>query len=128
MRKGPTPYDEDELRRFRKLLEKKREEVVRQVEVLREEGLRRHDAELSDTPQHLADRASDEYERGQTIVRFESEQELLVQVDRALEKIDEGVYGICEESGEPIDRERLEAKPWARFCVRVQREHEQREG
>ena len=56
-----------------------------------------------------------------------SDLELLVQIDRALEKIDEGEYGLCEESGESIEKERLEAKPWARFCVRVQREREARE-
>lgn len=121
---GSTSFTEAERTLFRQRLEEKRHQVVREVEALRVEGLARDDAELSGTPIHPADRATENGSRRVALARFEAELALLVQIDRALAKIDEGTYGVCEETGAQIAKERLEAKPWARFCVEVQRAHE----
>ena len=51
---------------------------------------------------------------------------MLEEIEAALVRIRLGVYGVCLESGEPIRRERLDAKPWARFTIGVARERERR--
>jgi DnaK suppressor protein len=58
----------------------------------------------------------------------ESDSEVLTQVRDALGRIDDGTFGRCAADGQPIDERRLEAVPWAQFCVKHQDEREQREG
>ena len=50
--------------------------------------------------------------------------QLLNEVQLALRRLEEGTYGICEQDGEPIDPVRLEAVPWARYCVKHQAKHD----
>jgi DnaK suppressor protein len=70
----------------------------------------------------VADLGSDLLEREQAASIRESIQERLVETRQALERLESGAYGICEACGEQIPRERLEARPEARYCVRHQRE------
>jgi RNA polymerase-binding protein DksA len=119
-----TPFGTKDLEHFRDLLLERRDQVLADIDALTKEGAGRDDTELSDRPLHQADRGSDAYARDVALTARESQQELLVQIDRALEKIRSGAYGLCEETGKPIGRERLEAKPWARFCIEVQKRHE----
>ncbi len=123
MRTGPTPFDPSELRRFQELLRQKRRDVADDLDAIAGD-VRREDAADPDVPIEPGERASDVEGRLLSMQRGQSLTELLYQIDRALEKIEEGVYGICEESGAPIGAERLEAKPWARFCIEVERGHE----
>jgi DnaK suppressor protein len=58
----------------------------------------------------------------------ESDSEVLTQVRDALGRIDTGNFGRCAADGQPIDERRLEAVPWAAYCVKHQDEREQREG
>jgi len=48
---------------------------------------------------------------------MDGERKILIEIDDAIRRIRDGAYGICEGSGEPIKKERLEAIPWARYCV-----------
>ena len=64
-----------------------------------------------------ADLGSDNYEMEFTLSLLESERDLLREIDDALEKIAQGVYGICEGTGEPIPRTRLKFEPWTRYTV-----------
>jgi len=48
---------------------------------------------------------------------MDSERKLIVEIDDALDRIENGTYGICEGTGQPIPKERLEAIPWARYCT-----------
>jgi DnaK suppressor protein len=69
---------------------------------------------------HLADIGSDLGEQ-ETMMTLESnEREILAQVERALQRFDEGVYGQCERCGQPIPFERLEALPYATRCIQCQ--------
>ncbi len=81
------------------------------------EALRRDRSDLSNMPIHMADIGTDNYEIENTLGLMDSERKILAEIDDALRRIEEGTYGICEGSGEPIPRERLEAIPWARYCV-----------
>lgn len=77
-------------------------------------------SELAAHDQHQADLGTETFEREKDISLLEQLEGELDALDRALRKIDEGTYGLCEACGEEIPLERLEALPWARFCVRDQ--------
>jgi RNA polymerase-binding transcription factor DksA len=72
---------------------------------------------LSDVPVHPADPASAEYEEQVTIGLLETEAELLAEVTDALDRIEQGTFGRCENCGRAITRERLDALPYARYCL-----------
>ena len=74
--------------------------------------------------QHQADQGTDDFDRTINMELTEKEVGLLRQIDRALEKIDEETYGICDLSGEPIPVARLEAVPYATMTVKAQEKYE----
>jgi len=69
---------------------------------------------------HQADAGSDAYDRDFALNLLSQEQDALYEIDEALKRIDLGTYGVCEMSGKPINHERLEAIPFARFTVECQ--------
>ena len=75
----------------------------------------------------LADRASTEAERQLELRTRDRQRKLIAKIDEALGRIDEGSYGYCEETGEPIALRRLEARPIATLSVEAQERHERRE-
>jgi RNA polymerase-binding transcription factor DksA len=77
-------------------------------------------AELSHVDQHPADAASDAFERQKEFAILGRVEAELLDVDRALERLDDGTYGRCDACGEAIGDERLASVPAARFCVRHQ--------
>ncbi|HIE39742.1 MAG TPA: conjugal transfer protein TraR [Anaerolineales bacterium] len=66
---------------------------------------------------HIADDATETYEQAKGISLRRNEASLLWQVEHALQKFDQGTYGICEACGVPIDRARLKALPYALYCL-----------
>ncbi|MET0546796.1 MAG: RNA polymerase-binding protein DksA [Caulobacterales bacterium] len=75
----------------------------------------------------LADRASSESERGVELRTRDRQRKLIAKIDAALKRIDDGEYGYCEETGEPIGLGRLEARPVATLSLEAQERHERRE-
>ncbi|MCF8477913.1 MAG: RNA polymerase-binding protein DksA [Pseudolabrys sp.] len=75
----------------------------------------------------LADRASSETDRSIELRARDRQRKLISKIDEALGRIDEGTYGYCEETGEPISLRRLEARPIATLSVEAQERHERRE-
>jgi len=69
---------------------------------------------------HMADDATEAYEQAKELALHENAKQLLVQVTNALERFEQGMYGICENCGEQIDPARLEALPYATLCLRCQ--------
>lgn len=82
--------------------------------------------ELSHFDQHAADAASETFEREKDFSILEQVEAELADVERALQRLDDGSYGSCEACGGPIGDERLEAMPAARFCVGHQSQAEMR--
>ena len=82
-----------------------------------------------ETVQHpdLSDRASTETERGVGLRARDRQRKLIAKIDAALVRLDDGTYGYCEETGEPISLLRLEARPIATLSVEAQERHERRE-
>jgi DnaK suppressor protein len=93
--------------------------------------------EAKDTLQHLqddnqnhpdlADRASSETDRAIELRARDRQRKLIAKIDAALQRIDDGTYGYCEETGEPISLKRLEARPIATLSIEAQERHERRE-
>lgn len=75
----------------------------------------------------LADRASSETDRAIELRARDRQRKLIAKIDSAISRIDEGTYGYCEETGEPIALKRLEARPIATLSVEAQERHEKRE-
>jgi DnaK suppressor protein len=75
----------------------------------------------------LADRASSETDRAIELRARDRQRKLISKIDEAMARIDDGTYGYCEETGEPISLRRLEARPIATLSVEAQERHERRE-
>ena len=75
----------------------------------------------------LADRASSETDRSLELRTRDRQRKLISKIDEALRRIEEGAYGYCEETGEPISLARLEARPIATLSLEAQERHERRE-
>jgi DnaK suppressor protein len=75
----------------------------------------------------LADRASSETDRAIELRARDRQRKLIAKIDAALARIEDGTYGFCEETGEPIAIKRLEARPIATLSVEAQERHERRE-
>jgi len=111
-----------EFSRFRRILESLAQRVRADAAETRQEslasGMGQAAGELSDMPTHLADRGTDEFLSEMNAALLENEQYLADEVRAALERIDAGSFGQCENCGQPISNDRLEAIPYARFCIR----------
>jgi DnaK suppressor protein len=75
----------------------------------------------------LADRASSETDRAIELRARDRQRKLISKIEAAIERLDEGTYGYCEETGEPISLKRLDARPIATLSVEAQERHERRE-
>ena len=75
----------------------------------------------------LADRASSETDRAIELRARDRQRKLIAKIDAALQRLEDGTYGYCEETGEPISLKRLEARPIATLSVEAQERHEKRE-
>jgi DnaK suppressor protein len=75
----------------------------------------------------LADRASSETDRAIELRARDRQRKLVAKIESALQRLDDGTYGYCEETGEPISLRRLEARPIATLSVEAQERHERRE-
>jgi len=122
------PLTASELNEFRKLLLELRDRIVDDISFLAGENLNRSQREssgdLSSYSFHMADQGTDNFDREFALNRVSSEQDLLYEIDEAISRINSGTYGICEISGEPIEKARLKVMPYTRFSVRAQEQME----
>ncbi|MCY0095426.1 RNA polymerase-binding protein DksA [Hoeflea ulvae] len=86
-----------------------------------------HLAEESSNHPDVADRASSETDRAIELRARDRQRKLIGKIDAALTRIEEGTYGYCEETGEPISLKRLDARPIATLSIEAQERHERRE-
>jgi RNA polymerase-binding transcription factor DksA len=123
-----TPFTPEELNGFRQRLLDLRDRLIGEISFQAGENLHRsaneQSGELSRYTFHLADHGTDNFATDTALGLVSSEQDLVYEINEALQRIEEGTYGICEQSGDPIPRERLEVLPYARFTVQAQNELE----
>lgn len=107
---------------FRRKLMNWKDEIIRDAE----DTLT---AMQSDTDSHpdLVDRASSEGDRAIELRARDRQRKLISKIDAALSRINDGSYGFCEETGEPISLQRLDARPIATLSIEAQERHERRE-
>jgi RNA polymerase-binding transcription factor DksA len=82
--------------------------------------------ELPGYSEHMADAATDSYDRDCELAMLSSSQTLLYEIEQALNRISNGTYGVCEATGKPIEPERLTAVPWTRFTTAAQNAFEEK--
>ena len=116
-----------EAAKFKKLLLKKREEILGEINHIVKENLKSQkeaSGDLSGYSYHMADMASDSYERELSLNIASNEQEVLYEIDEALKRIEEGKYGICIECEKKIPVKRLKALPYVKHCIQCQSKEE----
>ncbi len=112
-KKEPDKLDKKTIAKFKKLLLKQREEIVGEVKQMVESS-----KEMGqDGIQDIGDEAANIYNKQVLLSLNENERLRLLEVDEALDRIENGTYGICEECGGPISLKRLEVRPVAKYCV-----------
>lgn len=126
--KGYTPSDDEPFMNkrqkeyFRRKLEKWKEDILKEnretLQHLQDDSVQHPD---------LADRASSETERSLELRTRDRQRKLVAKIDAAIRRIDDGTYGYCEETGEPISLKRLDARPIATLSIEAQERHERRE-
>jgi DnaK suppressor protein len=114
--------NERQLEYFRKKLLDWKDDILREAR----ETVSHLQSETENHPD-LADRASSETDRALELRTRDRQRKVISKIDEALRRIEEGVYGYCEETGEPIGLARLEARPIATLGLEAQERHERRE-
>jgi RNA polymerase-binding transcription factor DksA len=118
-----------DLATFRRNLLTLRSRLSGNISHLAEEALRANGSEtsgnLSHIPLHMADLGSDSFEQEFTLSLLQNEEQALQEIADALERIDQGTFGRCEECNGVIPKGRLQAVPYARHCVKCARKAQQ---
>ncbi len=111
----------EKLKFFKDLLLEKRKDVLKRIEHLREVAVESNYPQSSGDHSgysfHMADQGTDAMEREKAFLFLSREEKYLQQIDRSLQAIELGEYGICRVCGKEIDEERLKAVPTTRICV-----------
>ena len=104
-------------------VEKMEKRLIKEQKELRQQiAVEREKVEPSFTANPDRTEIAHDYQfRGRSMSVLDTLEEQLLDINRALERIDEGAYGICTNCGQPIQAERLEALPWAELCIDCQR-------
>ena len=122
------PSEDEEFMNDRQIEYFKQKLLTWKEEILREsrETLTHLQSETENHPD-IADRASSETDRALELRTRDRQRKLISKIDDALRRIEDGSYGFCEETGEPIGVARLEARPIATLSLEAQERHERRE-
>lgn len=118
-----TPFTDEELEHFRSIILKKRAAASEEIQ-----RMRRHLADARENADgdtayslHMADAGTDAMEREKVYLMIARQQKFIGYLERALERIDNKVYGICKVTGKPISKERLEAVPHTEISIDAKR-------
>ena len=127
--KVKSPFNKTELVKIREVLIKKKAEILEELMQLKGQSLNKSlkdaSGDLSGYSFHMADMATDLYDREFSLGLAEGERELLFALDDAIKRVDEGVYGVCEDCKGKIKKQRLKVMPEAILCIKC-REKEER--
>ncbi|MCF7895113.1 MAG: TraR/DksA family transcriptional regulator [Candidatus Omnitrophica bacterium] len=117
-----------ELGVYREKLLDLKDDLTKQIQEISDESLRKSQQEasgdISAYSLHLADRASDAYERDFNLGLISAERKTIMEIDEALKRIDDNEYGFCQMCKKPIAKRRLDAIPYARYGTKCQKKIE----
>ena len=125
LKRVKTGLTKSDLKYYLQLLLEKRAEIIGNVQGM-EDARSAALGDIAHMPLHMADVGSDNYEQEFTLGLMESERQMLREIEEALVRMRDGYYGVCLDSGQPINRASLEIKPWAKYCIEVARLREKR--
>ncbi len=123
-------FSKSDLKDFKKIVLKKKEEILNDLKHISDDTLRKSQKEasgdISGYTYHMADVATDNYDREFSLGLASGERKSLYELDDALKRIEEGVFGICDDCKSPITKIRLRAVPSARLCIKCQQKREKK--
>lgn len=120
--KGEKYMSPNQIEHFKKILLDWKNLLMKEAEKT-VENMKRDSTKLSDPN----DAATQEEEFRLELRTRDRERKLIIKIDQALQRVDDGLYGYCEDTGEPIGIKRLEARPIATLCIEAQERHERLE-
>ena len=113
-----------DLAAFKKLILKKKEDIIEHIREISEETVKKSQkdasGDISSYTYHMADVATDNYDREFSMGRVSEDREFLFELDDALKRIEDGSFGICDDCGALVSKTRLKAVPSARLCIKCQ--------
>jgi DnaK suppressor protein len=122
--------EKEDLMKLKAQLEEVRTKIAEGLSHIERDNLNRsqRDAagDLSGYTFHMADMATDNFDREFSLDLASAEQGMLNRIDEALKKIQDGSYGVCENCNKPISLKRLKAVPYAKLCIKCQEEEEKK--
>lgn len=123
-------FNKKDLEKFKTILLEIRKKITGDLQHLEKDSLntnaRDSSGDLSGYSFHMADMATDNFDREFTLGLASNEQQLLNLVSDALHRIEDGSFGTCEGCKKPILLKRLQAQPYARLCIKCQEEDEKK--
>lgn len=123
-------FSKKELGEFKKLILKRKDQILESIKHISEDTLKKSQkdasGDISGYTYHMADVATDTYDREFSLGLASNSRESLYDLDDALKRIEEGTFGICEDCKGLITKVRLKALPYARSCVKCQEKKEKK--
>jgi len=130
VKSGKKKFNKKELGDFKKLILKRKEEILEAIKHISEDTLKKSQkdaaGDISGHTYHMADVATDTYDIEFSLGLASDDRKLLYELDEALSRIEEGAFGMCEGCKTIISKTRLKAVPYARFCIKCQEKKENR--
>jgi RNA polymerase-binding protein DksA len=126
----PDKMDAKKLDFYKKLLLKMKAQIQGDIRSMNDESEdgRSDKGDVSGHAMHMADVATDMYDREFNLSLASNDREIIQKIDAALERIEKGTFGLCVKSGKKIPEARLKAIPYAEFCLDVQEEMDRKGG
>lgn len=119
-----------ESEQYRKMLLKIKERLTEDIKHISQDTLNKSQKEacgdISGYTLHMADVATDAYDREFSLGLASNDRDALIQINDALKRIDDGKYGACEQCAKPIAKTRLKALPFTSFCLKCQQDQEKK--
>jgi len=123
-------FTKKDLKEFKKIVLKKKEEILDELKHISDDTLRKSQKEasgdISGYTYHMADVATDNYDREFSLGLASDERKFIYELDDALKRIEDGSFGICNECKSSITKIRLKAVPSARLCIKCQQKREKK--
>ncbi|MBU1113176.1 MAG: TraR/DksA C4-type zinc finger protein [Candidatus Omnitrophica bacterium] len=124
MKKSKKVFSKKDLDGYREKLLNLKDDFVKQMKEISEDTLMKTQKDMSGDISgyglHIADVASDNYERDFNLSLVSNERKVVMEIDEALKRIDENIYGICQVCIKPVAKTRLKAIPYAKHCKKCQ--------
>ena len=122
--------DKKQLDEYRRLITRRKSEILDDINHITEDTLKKSQkdasGDISGYTYHMADVATDTYDREFSLSIASNERQFLYELDDALKKIEEGTFGTCEDCKSLITKTRLKAIPYARLCLNCQQKREKK--